>query len=1080
MQPQWSTAGRRRCPNCGRELAQMLGGRCPACMVRIVRQTTCGVTEGVSAKEETSSEKQIGPDAPRYFGDYHLLSELGRGGMGIVYRARQLSLNRVVALKLIAPEQLSSPTAVERFEMEAKAAANLDHPNVVPVHDTGVFEGRHYFSMRLVEGESLAAKMGDFWLPLAKSTSRSKSALKAQATGRAMRIASVVATVADAVHYAHQRGVLHRDLKPGNILIDAAGQPYVTDFGLAKRVEADNSLTLAGEVLGTPAYMAPEQAAGKTSQTTTAVDIYSLGAILYELLTGRPPFQAGTSMELLHALLHDEPSVPRQLNPAVPRDLETICLKCLEKDPARRYTSARAFAEDLRHFIQGEPVQARAISAPDKLWRWCCRKPALAGTLLILQVVLALGVAGILWQWRDARSNAAESRRIAYGSEIALAQEALRLNNFGRVRNLLERQTPQPGQQDLRGFEWRYLWQISRGDELFTFRGHSNCVAAVAVSPDGSLLATAALNETIRIWNLKTRKLIRVLERTAGTVKSLAFSPDGTNLATRGAQEVTLWDVKTWSPVRVLAAPSDFSFNASGWVEFSANGRWIATRLSQDKVQLWSTADWEPTISLSLPDQAPRRILSAITALSGDGQFLAMVRGGGKVYLWNVPQHLQIALLPFGPDIHSLTFSADGKFLAAGASDGRVKLWDVDTTRAIAEWDAHANWVMGLAFSPDGHLLATGGGDQLIHLWQVPQDATWEQSTNPPAQIATLRGHEDQVWALTFVQAGQFIVSGSQDGTAKLWRTAPSLSQRGFTNQFAWFRLSRDGQTITGEDPTEGIKTWDLTSGEPLNTFAMPPAPDGVYCDQLSPDAHMLAQGTTNGTILIWALPSREALGSMVGQPPGISRLVFSAHNRRLLAFSEGKLATVWDLRSRYEVDQFTALESGCSISPDGRYVAASNGDSRKIRLRDVTARRDIAILGDFKRESYVSEFSPDGRLLAVGANDNAIRLWQVPSGHLVRVLQGHITGIEGLAFSPDARTLVTAASFDSVKFWQVATGQEVLSFRETSRYPSQIGFSADGTTMVLLDRPEQGNGVLLFWRAPSWEQIAAEQKGMR
>ena len=317
----------RRCPSCEMVVAKsVLGGQCPRCMVRVLRRSSGGDANEVPPVG--SSFPIIQKAAPRYFGDYELLSELGRGGMGIVYRARQLNLNRNVAVKLIVPERLNSPKAVERFHAEAEATANLDHPNIVPIYETGEVEGRHYFIMKLIEGQTLTQQIG------------ARESAGAPSSDSHMAAAVLLAKVANAVHYAHQCGILHRDLKPGNILVDIDGEPHVTDFGLAKYFELGRNLSLSGEVLGTPAYMAPEQAMGKASQITTAADVYSLGVILYELLTGRAPFRGETPMEILEAVLHDEPTSPRLLEPAVPRDLETIALRCLEKEPARRYPSS--------------------------------------------------------------------------------------------------------------------------------------------------------------------------------------------------------------------------------------------------------------------------------------------------------------------------------------------------------------------------------------------------------------------------------------------------------------------------------------------------------------------------------------------------------------------------------------------------------------------------------------------------------------------------------------------------------------------------------------------------------------------
>jgi serine/threonine-protein kinase len=312
------------------------------------------------------------PPPPRSFGDYTVLSAVGQGGMGVVWKARQRRPDRLVALKMFRAGDLASPTDVQRFRNEAEVIAQLDHPSILPVYEVGEHDGVHFFSMKLVEGGSLADHLDSF-------------------RGDPHAAARLLAIVARAVHYAHQRCVLHRDLKPSNILLNAQGEPHVSDFGLAKRVETDSSLTRSGAPVGTPSYMAPEQASGRKGTITTATDVYGLGAVLYALLTGRPPFRSETVLETLEQVKTCEPEPPRRSNPKVDRDLETICLKCLQKEPHRRYESAQALAEDLERWLRGESIQARPISRSGQLWRWCRRNPVLTG-LAMAVVLLLLGV----------------------------------------------------------------------------------------------------------------------------------------------------------------------------------------------------------------------------------------------------------------------------------------------------------------------------------------------------------------------------------------------------------------------------------------------------------------------------------------------------------------------------------------------------------------------------------------------------------------------------------------------------------------------------------------------------------------
>ena len=366
------------CPQCGKPLpSDGPQGQCPACLLKAALPGQSALESAATGLHDSSAGNRDRPEAGarlKYFGDYELLEEIARGGMGVVWKARQTSLKRDVALKMIRAGALASPDEVERFLREAEAAANLQHPNIVAIHEVGEHDGQHYFSMDYVAGRDLGALVKD-------------GPLSPQVAARYVKI------IAEAIHFAHQRGTLHRDLKPQNVLIDAADQPRITDFGLAKIMKDDSRLTQSGVVMGSPSYMPPEQAAGRQGDIGPASDVYSLGAMLYELLTGRPPFRGATAMATLRDVMEAEPAAPRRLKADIPPDLETICLKCLEKSPSARYPTARALAEELDRFLKGEPIQARPASAVRKAVSWARRHPGvLAALAALVMVALAFGV----------------------------------------------------------------------------------------------------------------------------------------------------------------------------------------------------------------------------------------------------------------------------------------------------------------------------------------------------------------------------------------------------------------------------------------------------------------------------------------------------------------------------------------------------------------------------------------------------------------------------------------------------------------------------------------------------------------
>ena len=597
--------------------------------------------------------------APASFGDYTLLEEIDRGGMGVVFRARQISLNRTVALKMILAGQLAGEAEVRRFRSEAEAAASLDHPHIVPIYEVGEHAGRHYFSMRLVEGQSLA-RVIDRYAHDPRGAAR------------------LLATVARAVHYAHQRGILHRDLKPANILIDLQGQPHVTDFGLAKQVGKDSDLTSSGAVLGTPNYMAPEQVSGKTRRLTTATDIYSLGAILYHLLTGAPPFDAGTPLDTLRRLIEQEPVRPSSIRREVDRDLETICLKCLEKDPARRYGSAEALAEDLERWLGHEPILARRASAIWRLTKWAQRNPKFAAALGLLHLVAALGLAGILVQWH--RAQAARQVAIEQLRESYLAQAQAR------------RFSARPGRR---------------------FLSLDVLAKAAAIRP-----SLALRNEVIACLPLVDLRLMQRREFTLIQQRAF-FDAAMERYAVGDAQgHVVLHRAADDQVIARLAGPPRQTVPSE--IRFSPNGKLLCVAYPSSPCIVWDLATAQPALALD-SDQAE---------FSADSRLLVVAEASGGLSLYDLTTFQPLKTLAAPEPFRWPSFDPTGQRLAAVTEPDRTSIVVLDllTGSELARLP-HTNILHGFAWHPQGQHLASAEHSQpVIRVWDLQTRTLCEDS----------------------------------------------------------------------------------------------------------------------------------------------------------------------------------------------------------------------------------------------------------------------------------------------------------------------------------------------------------------
>jgi WD40 repeat protein/serine/threonine protein kinase len=1133
-------------------------------------------TGGAEAPSSNGSGAFEGPTAePRFWqvGDYHLLREIGRGGMGVVYEAEQISLGRRVALNILPSHIVFDSDMLERFRREARAAARLHHTNIVPVFEVGQEGELAYYAMQFIQGRGLDRVIDELRKHREQQAAETLSpaearALKAQAltsdrdesslslaarslwTGRfALRaidsgtsliaipstdatliepaddragprrlgdpsdpggrtarvgssswrsngrlpyfrsVARVGKQVAQALAYAHGRGIIHRDIKPSNLLLDDDGVIWVTDFGLAQ-VEQDRPLTRTGDLLGTLRYLAPECFRNRAD---ARADLYALGLTLYEMLALRPAFSAADRLLLIEQIRAEEPKPLRQIDPSIPRDLETIIQKATDKDADARYQTALALAEDLGRFLEDRPIGARPIGVPERLARWCRRKPELAamtgaifGLLLTIAVVSSLLALRLERSARDAFASAEAAndaaakalharveadqanrelfaaqdrlRRNLYASRVNAALSAWNANDMGQFHVLLAKAEPSEEDQDLIGWEWDYLRRLA-GPDRPRFDEHSREVNQVAFSPDGRTLASIQWGGLVILRDPMTGAVRQTLAGSDNPdivgpksigVFGLAFSPDG--------RIVVAQDPDTLQPAsyevesgRRLTSYEGVEGSVIG-LAISPDGRWLAGAIATHRLMLWELATGRLVTSI---DGAHRSSVLNL-AFSPDGRTLVTSGMDGVVQLWDTgPLRSRARLLGHAGAVYGVAISPDGRTIASAGRDGSIRLWDAGTQHESALVQREGPLQIAVAFSPDGRRLASAGLDKAVTVWDL----------DPVQPVQVFQGHTDAVASLDFSPDGRLIASSSFDRTVRLWDLDEAKQPRTLRNVEALGGLDRpidlaftpDGRRVAASFGSGFLKGWAVDDGEIVIFFSMIDRHDSRYERRIdaiafSPDGRRLAMGSPEHQIIFYDADPDLIAGIIPSAHENtIKDLAFTPDGRRIVSVSDDGRLRLWDAETYENVYTYEGLLEGIhgvTISPNGRLIAAAGVDG-VVKVLEAATGAEVHSLEAHSGSVYSVAFHPDGRRLASAGTDAKICLWDVEDGSRLETMTGHSGAVHDLAFSPDVRRLASAGADRTIRLWDMTSGLEVLTLKDHADRVRRVAFSPDGKTLA-------------------------------